>query len=86
MVKIMGISDIAATIEQFRLGMMKEYNIHLQIKECNRCAICGDPDVEDKDFEYPYGGKQRGCCSTCYERDFLNYREPTVEDVMNGYE
>jgi len=75
----MGISDIAAAIEQFRLGMMKEYNIYLQIKEANKCAICNDPDVEDKDYEYPYGKEKKGCCKICYMREFIG--EPTLEEV-----
>ena len=84
MVKIMGISDIAAAIQQFKIGMIKEYNIYLQISESNKCAVCGDPDVLDKDYEYPYGKKERGCCNICYKREFVG--APSIEDGLNGYE
>ena len=75
----MGISDIAAAIDQFRLGMMKEYNIYLQIRESNKCAICGDPDVLDRDYEHPYGDGSQGCCTVCYKREFME--NPTLEEV-----
>ena len=74
-------SEISIDIANFHRYMVEKWNIYLQTKESNRCAICGDPSIEDKDYEYPYGEDSRGCCKSCYTNAFVGAEAPTIEEV-----
>lgn len=70
--------QIDIDIQNFHRYMAEKWNIYLQTKQCNICAVCGDPFVNDDDYEYPYGKDSQGCCKICFHREFIG--EPTNEE------